>query len=172
MRRFRNVLFKASREYSSTPEYDFIELEPIADSLLHLAFLLDARAGQEVRVRLTDTWMMGQEVAPQSTIKSGDIDGGHTELVTEFKLTKGRHYALTVYYVGGGSGDENGISPCSVFDLTVSISHIAKVRQATTCSAGRPTESLGAGLAHVITDRELDGDGAFFFNKTLRLQYP
>ena len=106
MRRFRNVLFKASREYSSTPEYDFIELDPVSDSLLHLAFLLDARAGQEVRVKLSDTWMMGQEVAPQSTITSGDIDGGHTEVVTEYKLTKGRHYALTVYYLGGNSGDE------------------------------------------------------------------
>jgi hypothetical protein len=28
------------------------------------------------------------------------------------------------------------------------------------------------GLTHVITDRELDGDGAYSFNKTLRLQYP
>jgi hypothetical protein len=172
MRRFRNVLFKASREYTGSPEYDFVELEPIADSLLHLAFLFDRSSDREIRVTLTDTWMMGQEVAPQSSIKVGDIDGGHTELVTEYKLTKGRHYALTVYYVGGGGNDEHGVAPCSVYDLTVSISHVPKVHQATTCSSGRPTDSLGMGLTHVITDRELDGDGAYSFNKTLRLQYP
>ena len=64
MRRFRNVLFKASREYTGSPEYDFVELEPIVDSVLHLAFLFNPSGDRDIRVRLTDTWMMAQEVPP------------------------------------------------------------------------------------------------------------
>lgn len=67
MRRFRNVLFKLSREFSeSAPEYDRVELEPVEDSLLHLTFLYAAHGDREIRVHLADTWMMGQPVTPLS----------------------------------------------------------------------------------------------------------
>lgn len=60
MRRFRNVLFKQTRAGgSSRPELDFMELDPVEDSLLHLAFLYEAAGGREIRVTVTDTWMMG-----------------------------------------------------------------------------------------------------------------
>jgi hypothetical protein len=44
------------------PEYDRVELGVIEDSYLHLSFLHDE--GEEIRVSLSDTWMMGQEVLP------------------------------------------------------------------------------------------------------------
>jgi hypothetical protein len=166
MRKFRNVLFKQSHE--STPEYDFMELEPVEDSMLHLAFLYKEEGDRQIVVKLTDTWMMGQEVQPHSNFKLGDIEGGHVELEVEYKLTKGRHYALTVFYVGGLQADEKG---CTIYDLTMAISHIPKIREQTACSPDLK-DSLGAGLKHVITDRELDGDGKYSFGKTLRMQYP
>ena len=165
MRRFRNVLFKQSRE--STPEYDFVELEPVEDSLLHLAFLYRSEGDLEIVVKLTDTLMMGQEAHPHSSFKLADIEGGHTELVAEYKLTKGRHYSLTVFYVGGLEMEEQG---CTVYDLTLSISHIPKILEQTTCKGERP--SLKDALKHVITDRDLDHEGQYSFDKTVKLQYP
>lgn len=138
MRRFRNVLFKHSRAGgSSRPEYDFIELDPAEDSLLHLAFLYDARAGREIRVTLADTWMMGQAVTPQAVHKQSDIEGGRAELVTEFWLTGGRHYALNVQYLGGSlAGEpESAHSACSTYDLTFSIAHSPAVLAEATCRA-------------------------------------
>lgn len=173
MRRFRNVLFKLSREYSgSSPEYDRIELEPVEDSLLHLAFLYAAVGDREIKVHLADTWMMGQEVTPQASFKLGDIEGEHVERVAEYKLTKGRHYSLTVYYVGGTQSDEHGRNLCALYDLTLSISHLAKIAEQAECRAGGQIESLAAGLSHVITDRDLDREGAYAFDKVLKLQYP
>jgi hypothetical protein len=59
MRRFRNVLFKLSREgMASRPEHDFVEITPVEDTVAHLAFLYDA-AGREIKVLLTDSNMMG-----------------------------------------------------------------------------------------------------------------
>jgi hypothetical protein len=172
MRRFRNVLFKQSRDLSaSDPLYDYVELEPKEDSLLHLAFLYDAIGGREIRVTLTDTWMMGQSVTPSSDFKLDDIEGGHTELITEYKLTAGRHYHLTVYYVGGGI-QENEAARCGVYDVTFSISHISTVKGSATCDASKSVESLNAGLQHVITDKDLDHTGKYSFDKTMRLQYP
>lgn len=170
MRRFRNVLFKLTREASeSTPEYDRVELETVEDSLLHLAFLYDTQGEREIKVVLADTWMMGQEVTPQAYYRLGDIEGGHAELVAEYKLTKGRHYALTVFYLGEGSADERGRSHCALYDVTVSIAHLSKVEAETECVAGRTVETLGTGLAHVITDRDLDAHGAYSFDKVLKL---
>jgi hypothetical protein len=138
MRRFRNILFKHSRDGgSSRPEYDFIELDPAEDSLLHLAFLFDAQAGREIRVTLTDTWMMGQAVTPQAAHKQSDIEGGHAELVTEFWLTGGRHYTLNVQYFGGSLADVPGRahSLCSTYDLTFSIVHSPTVLTEASCKA-------------------------------------
>jgi hypothetical protein len=60
MKKFRNVLFKMSREYSElVPESDRIELAVDQDSLLHLTFLYKAYESNEIRVLLTDTTMMG-----------------------------------------------------------------------------------------------------------------
>lgn len=70
MKRFRNVLFKMSREYSEVaPEYDRVELAVEEDSLVHLTFLYEAYEANEIRVALADTYMMGQEVAPQASYK-------------------------------------------------------------------------------------------------------
>ena len=44
------------------PEYDRVEIGVIEDSYLHLSFLHDE--GDEIRVSISDTWMMGQEVKP------------------------------------------------------------------------------------------------------------
>ena len=124
MRRFRNVLFKMSREYSEvSPEFDRVELTVVEDSWLHLSFMYEAYGANEIRVVLTDTWMLGQPVAAQSSYKVKDIEDDQVELTTEYKLTKGRHYTLTVYYVGGVQFDEDGHSQCSKFDMTISISH-------------------------------------------------
>jgi len=45
--------------------------------------------------------MLGQEVQAKSTFNVGDLERDRNELVTKYKLTKGHHYALTVYYIGG-----------------------------------------------------------------------
>lgn len=87
-------------------------------------------------------------------------------------LTKGRHYSLTVYYLGGAPVDQPGLSHCALYDVTLAISHLTKVKEETECRAGTHAEPLGSGLTHVITDRDLDGDGAYSFDKVLRLQYP
>jgi len=59
------------------------------------------------------------------------------EEVFEYKLTKGRHYALTVYYVGGAEADEFGRSHCALYDLTMAISHITRVAAQTECRPGK-----------------------------------
>ena len=170
MRRFRNVLFKLSREYSeSEPQFDYVELDPVEDSRLHLAFLYDPKDGREIKVTVSDTWMMGQEVKPQSAYKIDDIEGGHVEQISEYKLTKGRHYALTVYYIGGTEGDDSGHTKCGTYDVTVSIAHIPSILTESACRAGNKIESLHEGLTHVITDRELDQDGNFNFDKLMKL---
>jgi len=70
MRRFRDVLFKMSREYSEvSPESDRVELAVDQDSLLHLTFLYEAYEANEIRAVLTDTWMLGQQVTPQTSFK-------------------------------------------------------------------------------------------------------
>jgi len=173
MRRFRNVHFKLTRDASeSTPEYDRVEIETVEDSLLHLTFLYETKGDREIKVVLADTWMMGQEVKPLNYFRVGDIESEHAELVAQYKLTKGRHYALTVYYLGEGSADERGHNHCAMYDLTLSIAHVSKVEADTECTAGRTVEALGIGLAHVISDRDLDSQGEYSFDKVLKLQYP
>lgn len=101
MRRFRNVIFKLSKEWSEvTPEYDRVELAVLEDSMLHLSFLYEAYGANEIRVVVTDTAALGQEASPSALNKLTDLANNQVELVTEYKLSKGRHYSLTVYYVG------------------------------------------------------------------------
>jgi hypothetical protein len=74
MKRFRNVLFKLPRESSLvSPEFDRVTLEVVEDSWLHLAFLYEAYGVNEMKVRLTDTYMMNQEAPPEAQYKVPDI---------------------------------------------------------------------------------------------------
>ena len=180
MRRFRNVLFKMSREYSEvSPEFDRIEFQVVEDSWLHLAFLYEAYGANEIRVTLTDTYMLGQEAAAQASYKVTGIGSNQAELINEYKVSKGRRYALTVYYVGGAKVDEDGHTKCSLYDLTMSISHKANMEHETRCAAiegklqpGDSIPSLLTGLPKEITDHDLDDAGEFNFDKVLKLAYP
>ena len=168
MRRFRNVLFKTSREYSeSSPEFDRVELETVEDSLLHLSFLYSSQGDREIKVMLTDTWMLSQEVAAQSIFHLRDIEGEHVELVAEYKLSKGKHYALAVYYVGGASADH-----CSLYDLTLSISHSNQVAAEAKCEGDKAFDSMSSGLPRRITEDDLDREGSYSFDHLLKLSYP
>jgi len=172
MRRFRNVLMKMSREFSeAAPEFDRVELEVVEDSWLHLSFLYEAFGPTEIKVQLTDTMMLGHEVAASASYEVMDIDNNRVELVTEYKLTKGRHYSLTVTYTGAAELDEEGRAVCAVYDLTMSVSHASEVVAATRCPAAEAPSFVG-GLPHTISDHDLDDNGEFLFDKLLRLHYP
>jgi hypothetical protein len=84
MKRFRNVLFKKTAESQAMPEYDRVELGVIEDSYLHLSFLHEE--GDEIRVSVSDTWMMGQEVKPQNSYKLPYVDDDRVELNKLYKL--------------------------------------------------------------------------------------
>lgn len=74
---------------------------------------------------------------PQALHKQNDIEGGHTELVAEYWLAKGRHYTLTVEYLGGSraGAPDHAHSPCSTYDLTLSIVHTPTALAEATCKA-------------------------------------
>ena len=76
----------------------------VDDALLTLSFLTDSEHSGEFKVTLSDTWMLSKEVPPQTKFDVPDIVGEKHEHVTAFKLEKGRHYALTVYYLGTAQG--------------------------------------------------------------------
>jgi len=82
------------------PEFDRVELTVIEDSVLHLSFLYEAYGSNEIRVALSDTYMNGQEVKPHNSQRFLDIDNNRVELDLTYRLSKGRHYSLTVYYEG------------------------------------------------------------------------
>jgi hypothetical protein len=92
--------------------------------------------------------------------------------VTEYRLTKGRHYALTVMYIGGPKLNDEGHSKCSVFDLTFSIVHESQLVEEVKCVAGDDIPALSAALPKKITDRDLDSHGEYSFEKVLKLAYP
>ena len=92
--------------------------------------------------------------------------------MTEYKLTKGRHYALTVMYIGGPKLNDEGHSKCSVFDLTFSIVHESQLVEEVKCAAGNDIPALSAALPKKITDRDLDSHGEYSFEKVLKLAYP
>lgn len=174
MKRFRNVLFKMSREYSEVaPEYDRVELAVEEDSLVHLTFLYEAYEANEIRVALADTYMMGQEVAPQASYKIKDIEGDLVELVVEYKLSKGHHYGLTVYYIGGPKLSNEGRAKCSVYDLSISISHQAAIIDETRCSPhDSNVKSMAEAMPVRITDKNLDSNGQYSFDRIMKMTYP
>lgn len=92
--------------------------------------------------------------------------------MTEYRLTKGRHYALTVMYIGGPKLNDEGHSKCSVFDLTFSIVHESQLVEEVKCVAGDDIPALSAALPKKITDRDLDSHGEYSFDKVLKLAYP
>lgn len=92
--------------------------------------------------------------------------------MTEYRLTKGRHYALTVMYIGGPKLNDEGHSKCSVFDLTFSIVHESQLVEEVKCVAGDDIPALSAALPKKITDRDLDSHGEYSFEKVLKLAYP
>jgi len=92
--------------------------------------------------------------------------------VTEYRLTKGRHYALTVMYIGGPKLNDEGHSRCSVFDLTFSIVHQSQLVEEVKCAASDEILSMAAALPKKITDRDLDSNGEYSFEKVLKLAYP
>jgi hypothetical protein len=59
--------------------------------------------------------------------------------VAEFKLLKGKHYSLTVHYVGLAAKDESGHPICQYYDLTLSISHYAEMVLMSRCPADDKT---------------------------------
>ena len=68
--------------------------------------------------------------------------------------------------------DEEGNEKCSVYDMTLSVSHTADLIQETRCFDDQSTPSFVSGLPHSIGDRDLDNDGIYKFDKLLRLHYP
>ena len=106
MKRFRNVLFKLPRESSLvSPEFDRVTLEVVEDSWLHLAFLYEAYGVNEMKVLLTDTYMMNQEAPPEAQYKVPDISNNQVEQVVQYRLSQGRKYTLTIYYTGSARLD-------------------------------------------------------------------
>lgn len=175
MRKFRNLLFKLSREGIATrPEHSYLEITPVENAVLHLAFLFKSEGGRDIKVILTDTAMFSQEVKPQAYHKRSDIEGGHTELITEHHLSKGGHYALQIIYLGSTVADSRGQIRCPTYDLTMAITHVPAILADSTCKAEREggPRSLRAGLKHVITDKDLSSDGTYSFDQVLAVRYP
>lgn len=93
-KRFRNVLFRLGEDSSATPEFDRVALEVVEDSWLHLAFQYSEYGYNNIKVTVTDTVMLGQEVPAHSSYEINNIAGGMIEKVFQYRLSKGRHYAL------------------------------------------------------------------------------
>lgn len=142
MKKFRDVLFRTSMQSQVTPQYDRIEIEVIEDSWLHLVFSFKDSGANEIKLALIDTLMFGQEVTPQALFKVSNIRGAQSELVAEYKLTKGRHYSLTVHYLGAAKTDEAGNQVCELYDLTLSISHNAEMVLMSRCPSKDSTPSI------------------------------
>jgi hypothetical protein len=49
------------------------------DAWLHLSFLYDAYAAEELKVVLSDTFMLGSVVAPQASFKVDNIENDRIE---------------------------------------------------------------------------------------------
>lgn len=172
MHRFRNVPMKLSRMGTEgDPLFDLIELEPLESSRLHVNVLYEQVGKRMVQITITDTYMMGMEVKPDSDYLITDIEGDNLEHVHHYHLQAGRHYYLNIFYFSSEEHDEHLETQCPKYDLTLSISHDTELIEESKCKDGQ-FESLTEGLKHVITDRDLDGEGKYHFNKVLKLQYP
>jgi hypothetical protein len=113
--------------------------------------------------------MLGQEVPAQSSYVIGNVAGGVAEAVFEYRLSKGHHYALAVYYVGVAPRDEAGRPTCTFYDLSMSISRETQVVLATQCPEKDDIETVHDGLPKKIGDSDLDRDGAYTFEKLLKV---
>lgn len=139
----------------------------IEDAYFHLSFLHDE--GDEIRVSLSDTWMMGQEVKAESSYKLPYVDDDRVELNKLYKLQKGRHYSLMVYFISSGEQEEG----CSTYDLTMAISHTAEMVHATRCPANsNQVQSMLTELPKLITDKDLNHEGVYSFEKMVKLSHP
>jgi len=85
----------------------------------------------------------------------------------KYKLDKGRHYALTVYYIGGPKAGMGGSTECSLYDLTISVSHADGLMHETRCPEGGSSQTWGSGLPKTIRDSDLDRDGRYTFEQVL-----
>jgi len=137
-----------------------------------MSFLHESYGNNDLRVVLSDTWMLGQEVAPQATSQFLDIENNRQETDLTYTLSKGRHYTLTVFYLGTPEFKDDGTVKCSLYDATLSISHIPDLVQSTRCSEKPNVESFLTKMPHEINDRDLDGDGNYVFDQLLRLSSP
>ena len=100
MKKFRNLLFKHSVTGANKhDEYDYIDLDPVEDSLLHLAFLYNPHDDRDIQVDLLNTFMFAQTVPQQAAHRTNEE--GHAELVIEFYMKAGQHYTLSIHYLGG-----------------------------------------------------------------------
>lgn len=91
----------------------------------------------------------------------------------EYRLSKGRHYGLSVYYVGGPQLSDEGRAKCSVYDLSMSISHQAAIIEETRCSPhDSNVKSLAEALPVRITDKNLDSNGEYHFDQILKMTCP
>jgi hypothetical protein len=61
---------------------------------------------------------------------------------------------------------------CSYYDLSMSITHLSQLAPLTPCAKDDTTPSMATALPETITDRDLDYDGVYRFNKMMRLSYP
>jgi uncharacterized protein YueI len=151
MKRFRNVLFKQSREFSELePEFDRVELQVIEDAYLDLSFLSNSESTGEFKVVLADSYAMGLEQKALSTFEVTDIEGDKKEDVMSYKLQKGKHYSLTIYYIGGIDLDEHGKEICQTYDLSMAISHAHELMQQTRCTDKDESLSFTKGLPKSI----------------------
>jgi len=111
-----------------------VELEAIEDSWLHLSFLYQAYGANEMKVLLTDTYMMNQEAPAEAEYKVTGIANDAVEQVVQYRLSKGRKYTLTIYYLGGARFDAEGQTICSLYDLTMSIQQERNIFDTTRCA--------------------------------------
>lgn len=99
----------------------------------------------------------------------GNIAGDVLEKVFQYRLVKGHHYALSIYYLGDTVRDEEGGAVCSFYDLSMSISRETAIILASQCPEKDDIETVHDGLPAKITDRDLDRDGIYSFEKLLKV---
>jgi len=151
------------------PEFDRVAIEVVDDSWLHLAFQYTEHGYNAIKVTLTDTLMLGQEVPVHTSYVIGNVAGGVAEAVFEYHLSKGRHYAMNIYYLGEAPRDEEGKSTCSFYDLSMSISRETQIVLSTQCPKKDDIQTVHEGLPKTIGDSDLDRDGSYSFEKILKI---
>jgi hypothetical protein len=80
-KRFRDVLYRIGEDSAFAPEFDRVALEVAEDSWLHLVFSYSEYGSNTIKVVLTDTVMLGQEMPAESSYQIGGIAGEEIEQV-------------------------------------------------------------------------------------------